>query len=246
MTSSLWPRYRVLALGGLEQHDAQHEQATTTRLSKKMAASSPASRRGRHARARKDVYKGNKTVSDAHDTFAQARPQHRKGCRRWYRSQGSWAGCGLSRTSRSGVHASNNVPCASRLRYVYTHIVLCSLHSPFSTLRSTGYLSELPLPNPPAAHTLLEHLVVDSTIWHDMRAHRLVVVLPTELVLHEVPHLLGLNVNAGQAVKPQLCTGVYDGFRAYAEFKELNSTLNHELAQFERVTAPIAGGVAIK
>ncbi|OBZ70994.1 hypothetical protein A0H81_09494 [Grifola frondosa] len=62
----------------------------------------------------------------------------------------------------------------------------------------------------------------------------------------KVPHLLGLNVNAGQAVKPQLCTGVYDGFRAYAEFKELNSTLNHELAQFERVTAPIAGGVAIK
>ncbi|OBZ74702.1 hypothetical protein A0H81_05706 [Grifola frondosa] len=47
------------------------------------------------------------------------------------------------------------------------------------------------------------------------------------LVLHEVPHLLGLNVNAGQAVKLRLCMGAYNRFCAYAEAR---CVLCHKLA----------------
>ncbi|OBZ74248.1 hypothetical protein A0H81_06399 [Grifola frondosa] len=127
------------------------------------------------------------------------------------------------------------------------------------------------LPNPPAARALLERLAADLAIRHVMRTHQLAVGLLTELAPHESPHLLGLNVNAGQAVKLRLRTDAYDGFRTYAEvrrvlchelthnvwaehdnnFKELNSTLNREVAQFERAEkegthylAEPAGGIA--
>ena len=43
---------------------------------------------------------------------------------------------------------------------------------------------------------------------------------------HEQPHLLGLNVNAGQAIKLRLRTDRYDGFRTY---KEVRRVLCHEL-----------------
>ena len=38
---------------------------------------------------------------------------------------------------------------------------------------------------------------------------------------HEQPHLLGLNVNAGQAIKHRLRTDRYDGFRLYSEVHQL-------------------------
>ncbi|KAH9913557.1 WLM-domain-containing protein [Epithele typhae] len=113
------------------------------------------------------------------------------------------------------------------------------------------------LPDPPAARALLARLAADPAIVHVMRKHRFSVGLLTELAPHEQPHLLGLNVNAGQAIKLRIRTNLYDGFRTYKEvrrvlchelahnvwgdhdnnFKELNSTLNREVAEFERAQA---------
>jgi hypothetical protein len=59
-----------------------------------------------------------------------------------------------------------------------------------------------------------------------MQKHRFSVGLLTELAPHEHPNLLGLNVNAGQAIKLRLRTDRYDGFRAY---KEIRRVLCHEL-----------------
>jgi len=103
-----------------------------------------------------------------------------------------------------------------------------------------------------------------------MHKHRFTVGTLTELAPHEHPNLLGLNVNAGQAIKLRVYTDRYDGFRSYREirkvlchelahnvwgdhdnnvspkkvcarfranekqFKELNSLLNREIAEFER------------
>ncbi|KAI1791839.1 WLM-domain-containing protein [Ganoderma leucocontextum] len=113
------------------------------------------------------------------------------------------------------------------------------------------------LPNPDAARALLTKLAGDPAIRHVMGKHQFAVGVLTELAPHEQPHLLGLNVNAGQAIKLRLRTDAYDGFRLYAEvrrvlchelthnvwgehdnnFKELNSTLNKEVAEFERAQA---------
>ncbi|KAM5536586.1 hypothetical protein V8D89_009681 [Ganoderma adspersum] len=113
------------------------------------------------------------------------------------------------------------------------------------------------LPNPDAARELLTKLANDPAIRHVMRRHQFAVGLLTELAPHEQPHLLGLNVNAGQAIKLRLRTDAYDGFRLYKEvrrvlchelthnvwgdhdnnFKELNSELNREVAEFERARA---------
>ncbi|KAH9893440.1 WLM-domain-containing protein [Cubamyces lactineus] len=113
------------------------------------------------------------------------------------------------------------------------------------------------LPNPAAARDLLTRLANDPAIRHVMRKHQFAIGLLTELAPHEQPHLLGLNVNAGQAIKLRLRTDRYDGFRTYKEvrrvlchelthnvwgdhdnnFKELNSTLNKEVAEFERAQA---------
>ncbi|KAI0642280.1 WLM-domain-containing protein [Trametes meyenii] len=110
------------------------------------------------------------------------------------------------------------------------------------------------LPNPASARELLTRLSNDPAIRHVMRKHRFSVRVLTELAPHEQPHLLGLNVNAGMAIKLRLRTDIYDGFRTYKEvrrvlchelthnvwgdhdnnFKELNSTLNREVAEFER------------
>ena len=59
-----------------------------------------------------------------------------------------------------------------------------------------------------------------------MRKHQFAVGVLTELAPHEQPHLLGLNVNAGQAIKLRLRTDAYDGFRLYAEVRRV---LCHEL-----------------
>ncbi|KAK7056496.1 hypothetical protein VNI00_003052 [Paramarasmius palmivorus] len=87
-----------------------------------------------------------------------------------------------------------------------------------------------------------------------MQKHRFSVGILTELAPHEHPELLGLNVNAGQQIKLRLRTNAYDGFRNYREvrrvlchelthnvwgdhdnnFKELNSQLNREVAEYER------------
>ncbi|KAL1941241.1 hypothetical protein VTO73DRAFT_7453 [Trametes versicolor] len=113
------------------------------------------------------------------------------------------------------------------------------------------------LPNPASARDLLTRLANDPAIRHVMRKHQFAVGILTELAPHEQPHLLGLNVNAGQAIKLRLRTDRYDGFRIYKEvrrvlchelthnvwgdhdnnFKELNSTLNREVAEFERAEA---------
>ncbi|KAI0629385.1 WLM-domain-containing protein [Trametes polyzona] len=113
------------------------------------------------------------------------------------------------------------------------------------------------LPNPVSARDLLTKLANDPAIRHVMRKHQFAVGVLTELAPHEQPHLLGLNVNAGQAIKLRLRTDRYDGFRTYKEvrrvlchelthnvwgdhdnnFKELNSILNKEVAEFERALA---------
>ncbi|KAI0339684.1 WLM-domain-containing protein [Trametopsis cervina] len=138
---------------------------------------------------------------------------------------------------------------------------------PQPKLRSTGsanasslnyrfhQIEPLPhLPNPASARTLLERLSNDPAIKHIMQTHQFSVGVLTELAPHEHPDLLGLNQNAGQAIKLRLRTNAYDGFRLYAEvrrvlchelthnvwgdhdnnFKELNSKLNREVAEFER------------
>ncbi|TFY66074.1 hypothetical protein EVG20_g5013 [Dentipellis fragilis] len=81
-------------------------------------------------------------------------------------------------------------------------------------------------PPPDTARATLTRLAADPAIQHVMRTHRLAVSLLTELAPHEAPHLLGLNENAGQAVKLRIRTDAYDGFRSYAEVRRV---LCHEL-----------------
>lgn len=82
------------------------------------------------------------------------------------------------------------------------------------------------LPDPPAARTLLTRLANDPAIRHVMQKHSLAVGVLTELAPHEHPNLLGLNVNAGQAIKLRLRTDRYDGFRLYGDVRKV---LCHEL-----------------
>ncbi|KAI0701480.1 WLM-domain-containing protein [Cytidiella melzeri] len=113
------------------------------------------------------------------------------------------------------------------------------------------------LPNPSGARAVLEKLANDPAVKHIMHEHQYSVGLLTELAPHEHPELLGLNVGAGQAIKLRLRTNLYDGFRPYRDirrvlchelahnvwtghdnnFKELNSQLNREVAEFERAAA---------
>jgi len=79
----------------------------------------------------------------------------------------------------------------------------------------------------PSALNLLRRLSSDPAINHVMLTHQLSVGLLTELAPHEHPELLGLNVNAGQAIKLRLRTNQYDGFRS---FNEVRRVLCHELA----------------
>jgi hypothetical protein len=110
------------------------------------------------------------------------------------------------------------------------------------------------LPNPSAATELLTRLSEDPAVRHVMQMHRFSVGTLTELAPHEHPELLGLNENRGQTIKLRIRTDRYDGFRLYSEirrvlahelthnvwgdhddnFKQLNSQLNREIAQFER------------
>ncbi|KAF9224081.1 WLM-domain-containing protein [Gyrodon lividus] len=109
------------------------------------------------------------------------------------------------------------------------------------------------LPKPDTALERLTRLSNDPAIRHIMQKHKFSVGVLTELAPHEHPHLLGLNVNAGQAIKLRIRTDAYDGFRPYLEvrrvlchelahnvwqdhddnFKGLNSQLNREVAEFE-------------
>ncbi|KAF5373334.1 hypothetical protein D9615_007380 [Tricholomella constricta] len=113
------------------------------------------------------------------------------------------------------------------------------------------------LSNQGGALALLTKLAEDPAIQHIMRTHQFSVGVLTELAPHEHPELLGLNVNAGQAIKLRLRTDSYDGFRLYKDvrrvlchelthnvwgdhdnnFKELNSKLNREVVEFERAAA---------
>ena len=82
------------------------------------------------------------------------------------------------------------------------------------------------LPNPASARALLEKLANDKAVQHIMRIHQFSVGVLTELAPHEHPELLGLNVNAGQAIKLRIRTDAYDGFRLY---KDVRRVLCHEL-----------------
>ncbi|KAK1231892.1 hypothetical protein PQX77_004983 [Marasmius sp. AFHP31] len=110
------------------------------------------------------------------------------------------------------------------------------------------------LPNPASAKALLVRFSEDAAIRHVMQKHKFAVGTLTELAPHENPNLLGLNVDAGQEIKLRLRTDKYDGFRDYKtirktlchelahnvwgphdnNFKELNSQLNREVAEYER------------
>ncbi|EPQ56232.1 WLM-domain-containing protein [Gloeophyllum trabeum ATCC 11539] len=132
-----------------------------------------------------------------------------------------------------------------------------STASPSSAASSTYKIHKIEplphLPNPESARALLQRLAEDPAIRHVMQKHQFAVGVLTELAPHEHPELLGLNVNAGQAIKLRLRTDRYDGFRNYREvrrvlchelthnvhgdhdnnFKELNSKLNKEVAEYE-------------
>ncbi|KAJ7911574.1 WLM-domain-containing protein [Mycena leptocephala] len=110
------------------------------------------------------------------------------------------------------------------------------------------------LPKPESALTVLQRLANDKAIRHVMQKHKFSVSVLTELDPRERPDLLGLNTNRGQEIKLRLRTDSYDGFRVYSQvrrtlchelahnvfgphdndFKELNSQLNREVAEFER------------
>lgn len=109
------------------------------------------------------------------------------------------------------------------------------------------------LPRPETATECLTTLSKDPAILHIMQKHRFSVGLLTELAPHEHPGLLGLNVGGGGTIKLRIRLDTYDGFRPYLEvrrvlchelahnvwgdhdndFKELNSQLNREVAEFE-------------
>ncbi|KAJ7485155.1 WLM-domain-containing protein [Mycena galericulata] len=113
------------------------------------------------------------------------------------------------------------------------------------------------LPNPDSALNVLRRLANDKAIRHVMQKHKFSVSVLTELDPRERPDLLGLNTNHGQEIKLRLRTDSYDGFRVYSQvrrtlchelahnvfgphdndFKELNSQLNREVAEFERAAA---------
>ena len=83
------------------------------------------------------------------------------------------------------------------------------------------------LPKPETALERLTKLSNDPAIRHIMQKHKFSVGVLTELAPHEQPHLLGLNVNAGQSIKLRIRTDAYDGFRPYLEVRRV---LCHELA----------------
>jgi len=96
-----------------------------------------------------------------------------------------------------------------------------SLKYCFHDIKPLGHL-----PNPASALSLLKKLSEDPAIKHVMQQHKFAVGLLTELAPHEHPELLGLNENAGQAIKLRIRTDKYDGFRLYADVRRV---LCHEL-----------------
>jgi len=125
------------------------------------------------------------------------------------------------------------------------------------------------LPSPANATAYLNRLAADPAVQHVMQKHRFSVHTLTELAPHEQPHLLGLNVNRGEAIRLRIRTDEYDGFRPYLEvrrvlchelthnvwgdhddnFKKLNSQLNKEVSDFERAAREgahrLGGDVAV-
>ncbi|KAF8892179.1 WLM-domain-containing protein [Infundibulicybe gibba] len=136
-------------------------------------------------------------------------------------------------------------------------------------LRSTGTASTsthqyrfhtiaaLPLPSSSTALGLLNRLADDPGIKHVMNTHRLSIGLLTELAPDAPARLLGLNENAGQAIRLRLRTHAGDGFRPYLmlrrvlchelahnrwgdhdeNFKQFDSQLTREVAAHERTLA---------
>ena len=71
------------------------------------------------------------------------------------------------------------------------------------------------------------HYPFYSSADYDHQLHKFSVGTLTELAPHEQPHLLGLNVNHGEAIKLRLRTDAYDGFRLYSDVRKV---LCHELS----------------
>ena len=114
------------------------------------------------------------------------------------------------------------VQCFAQLRSTgSSSFASTSLQYRFHELRPLEHL-----PNPASALALLRRLSEDPAIKHIMQTHKFVVGVLTELAPHEHPGLLGLNENAGQAIKLRLRTDKYDGFRVYSEVRRV---LCHEL-----------------
>ncbi|TEB33281.1 WLM-domain-containing protein [Coprinellus micaceus] len=136
---------------------------------------------------------------------------------------------------------------------------IATLSSPSASNSTFKFHQIVPLahlPNPEQARSTLQKLASDPAILHVMQKHQFTVGTLTELAPHEQPHLLGLNVNAGESIKLRIYTDRYDGFRSFKEmrrvlchelthnvwgdhdnnFKELNSQLNREVVEFERAS----------
>ncbi|KAJ7629520.1 WLM-domain-containing protein [Mycena polygramma] len=116
------------------------------------------------------------------------------------------------------------------------------------------------LPDPDSALTVLRRLANDKAIRHVMQKHKFSVGVLTEIDPRDPrvdPGLLGLNTNHGEEIKVRIRTDSCDGFRPYTQarrtlchelahnvfgphdndFKELNSLLNREVAEFERAAS---------
>lgn len=76
----------------------------------------------------------------------------------------------------------------------------------------------------------LERLASDPAVLHVCKLHSYQVGLLSELLPHENPELLGLNVNKGEKILLRIRTDEEDGFRDY---KTTRRVLMHELAHNE-------------
>ena len=120
----------------------------------------------------------------------------------------SWTPKEGSPSSRSQVRSTGSLTVAST-----TYV--------FHKIESLNHL-----PQPETALERLRKLSNDPAIRHIMQKHKFSVGVLTELAPHEQPHLLGLNVGAGQSIKLRIRTDAYDGFRPYLEVRRV---LCHEL-----------------
>ncbi|KIY46900.1 WLM-domain-containing protein [Fistulina hepatica ATCC 64428] len=198
------------------------------------------------------LYKGKKANSQAETTIVDA------GLKNGVKIQmlgttsnelGDLQAAEAQKQKRDEILRERALKAPSKLRSTTKAPDSATLSFRFHSIRPLAHL-----PQPERAVELLERLAHDQAIVHVMRLHRFSVGVLSELAPHEHPHLLGLNENQGQRIRLRLRTEQYDGFRIYKDirrvlchelahnvwgphnndFKELNSQLNREVAEFER------------